>query len=66
VSAPRKLLSRCLKLASELCQWLWSLLLCKELKKFTELRNGAYMRKDKNKLGPSGMSRNTAPALPEK
>jgi len=51
---------------SELCQWLWSLLLRQELERFMELRNGANMRKDKNKPGPSGMSPNTAFSLPEK
>jgi hypothetical protein len=50
---------------SELCQWLWHKLLQKELDAFMEFRNGCRMRKDKNKPGPSGMSRNHAFALPE-
>jgi hypothetical protein len=53
-------------LFSELCQWLWSFLLRQELERFMVLRNGAHMRKDKNKPGPSNMSRNTAFSLPEK
>ncbi|KAK7434314.1 hypothetical protein VKT23_020264 [Stygiomarasmius scandens] len=43
-----------------LCQWLWPVLLRKELAQFMEIRNGTKMRKDKNKLGPSGMSRDEA------
>lgn len=31
-----------------------------------DFRNGTKMRKDKNKAGPSGMSRNDAFALPER
>ena len=50
---------------SELCQWLWPKLLQKELDTFMEFRNGCKMRKDKNKSGPSGMSRNDAFSLPE-
>ena len=49
----------------ELCRWLWAKLLQKELDKMVEFRNGAMMRKDKNKPGPSGMSRNQAFSLPE-
>jgi hypothetical protein len=49
---------------SQLCQWLWPVLLQKELVTFMEFRNGARMRKDKNKPGPSGMSRNDAFSLP--
>lgn len=50
---------------SNLCQWLWSKLLRQELKSFMEFRNGVRMRKDKNKPGPSGRSRNEAFSLPE-
>src|ERR1700678_411571 len=50
---------------SELCQWLWPKLLQKELDTFMEFRNGCKMHKDKNKPGPSGMSRNDAFSLPE-
>ena len=45
---------------SELCQWLWPKLLQRELDLFMEFRNGVRMRKDKNKAGPSGCSRNDA------
>lgn len=37
-----------------------------ELAQFMEFRNGARMRKDNNKPGPSGMSRNEAFSMPEK
>lgn len=50
---------------SELCRWLWSKLLNQEIQKMMEIRNAARMRKDKNKAGPSGMSRNQAFSLPE-
>jgi len=50
---------------SELCQWLWSKLLRQELQNFMDMRNGAHMRKNKDKAGPSSMSRNTAFSLPE-
>lgn len=50
---------------SELCQWLWPVLLRKELASFMELRNSTRVRKDNNKPGPSGMSRNDAFSLPE-
>jgi len=49
----------------ELCQWLWPRLLQKELDTFMEFRNGCMMRKDKEKPGPSGMSRNQAFSLHE-
>ncbi|KAK2464499.1 hypothetical protein APHAL10511_003478 [Amanita phalloides] len=49
----------------ELCRWLWSKLLNEEIQKMMEVRNAARMRKDKNKSGPSGMSRNQAFSLPE-
>jgi hypothetical protein len=48
---------------SLLCQWLWSTLLQQELDLFMEFRNGVRMRKDKNKPGPSGCSRNEAFSL---
>ncbi|KAG6818827.1 hypothetical protein H0H93_001268 [Arthromyces matolae] len=41
----------------ELCQWLWSKLLRQELNAFMDRRNAAMMRKNKDKAGPSGMSR---------
>lgn len=47
-------------------QWLWPKLLRTELADFMAFRNGARMRKNKNKPGPSGMSRNEAFSLPEK
>jgi len=50
---------------SELVQWLWSKLLQQELNQFTEFRNGVRMRKDSQKAGPSGMSRNEAFTLYE-
>ncbi|OCH84308.1 hypothetical protein OBBRIDRAFT_808335 [Obba rivulosa] len=50
----------------ELCQWLWPILLRKEMKSFMDFRNGARMRKDVDKPGPSGMSRNKAFSLPHK
>lgn len=50
---------------SELCQWLWPLVLQRQLDLFMEFRNGCRMRKDKQKPGPSGMSRNQAFSLPE-
>lgn len=51
---------------SELCRWLWSKLLRQELATFVEFRNGTRVRKQRDKSGPSGMSRNTAFSLPEK
>lgn len=51
---------------SELCQWLWPKLLRAELAEFMVFRNGVRMRKDKDKPGPSEMSRNEAFSLPEK
>lgn len=50
---------------SELCQWLWPLLLRAKLREFMTFRNGARMRKDKTKGGPSGISRIDAYTLPE-
>ena len=52
-------------LLSELGQWLWPKLLRKSMKEFIEFRNGVRMRKDREKAGPSGMSRNEAFSLPE-
>ncbi|KAH9921377.1 hypothetical protein B0H21DRAFT_701632 [Amylocystis lapponica] len=49
----------------ELCQWLWPVLLRRELQNFMDFRNGARMRKDNAKPGPSAMSRNEAFSLPE-
>lgn len=54
-----------LQICSDLCQWLWPKLLKMELAQFMEFRNGARMRKDNNKPGPSGMSRNEAFSMPE-
>ncbi|KAF7986909.1 hypothetical protein HWV62_12687 [Athelia sp. TMB] len=48
----------------ELCQWLWPKLLRTDLAEFMEFRNAAPMRKDKQKPGPSGMSRNEAFSIP--
>ncbi|KAG9316859.1 hypothetical protein JVU11DRAFT_2931 [Chiua virens] len=49
----------------ELCQWIWSKLLCKDLQEMMDFHNGTRMRKDNDKIGPSGMSRNDAFSLPE-
>ena len=54
--------------ASELCQWLWSKLLRKELADFVDLRNSSLVRKQKFKKGPfskTAMSRNEAFSMPE-
>jgi hypothetical protein len=53
-------------LGSELCNWLWPKLLQKKLDETIEFRNGVRIRSSKDKPGPSGMSRNTAFALPER
>ncbi|KIK76851.1 hypothetical protein PAXRUDRAFT_168580, partial [Paxillus rubicundulus Ve08.2h10] len=50
----------------KLCQWIWPKLLRKDLQETMNFHNGACMRKDKDKIGPSGMSRNEAFSLPEK
>lgn len=50
---------------SELCQWLWPKLLRTDLDEFMQFRNAVRMRKDKQKPGPSGMSRNEAFSIPE-
>ena len=51
---------------SELCQYLWPKLLCQELDKFVEFRNGVRMRQDNKKAGPSGCSRNEVFSLHKK
>ena len=51
---------------SELCRWLWALLMKQEAEDFVRFRNGVRVRKMRNKPGPSGMSRNEAYSLPEK
>jgi hypothetical protein len=51
---------------SELCQWLWPMLLRKELKDTIAIRNASKMRKDDNKGGPSGVSRDIAFTFPER
>ncbi|KAJ7574148.1 hypothetical protein C8J56DRAFT_803433, partial [Mycena floridula] len=43
-----------------LCPWLWSRFLNQELQEFITFRNGAQMRKVKNKPGPSSCSHNEA------
>ncbi|KAG6875105.1 hypothetical protein C0992_005191, partial [Termitomyces sp. T32_za158] len=50
----------------ELCRWLWAKLLRKTLKLFMKERNSFKSRKDHNKPGPSGMSRNVAFKFPER
>jgi hypothetical protein len=54
-----------MRCGSELCQWLWPKLLRAELAEFMEFHNGVRMRTDKQKPGPSGMSRNEAFSMPE-
>lgn len=49
----------------ELCRWLWAKLLQATLAQFLQERNSFKSRKDNNKAGPSGMSRNTAFSMPE-
>lgn len=51
-------------LYSELSQWIWARVLRQELDAFVRMRNGAPMRKNTSKAGPSGISRNTAYSLP--
>ncbi|KIP10695.1 hypothetical protein PHLGIDRAFT_22139 [Phlebiopsis gigantea 11061_1 CR5-6] len=48
----------------ELCQWLWSKLLRQELSRAWNARNTLPVRKQKDKPGPSGMSRKVAFTLP--
>lgn len=50
---------------SELCQWLWSRVVQKDLDNWVKFRNGVVMRKQNDKLGPSGMSRDDAYFMPE-
>ncbi|KZV63446.1 hypothetical protein PENSPDRAFT_640844 [Peniophora sp. CONT] len=50
----------------ELCQWVWAKALRFEMDAWIDSRNAAPKRKDDNKLGPSGMSRNVAFSLPHK
>ncbi|CAK5279044.1 unnamed protein product [Mycena citricolor] len=49
----------------ELAQWLWSNILQRELNDWARLRNGIKVRYQKDKLGPSGMSRIDAYMMPE-
>lgn len=51
--------------ASTVCRWLWAKLMKRELQSWVTYANGVPMRKDKNKPGPSGMSRNEAYSLCE-
>ncbi|KAJ7161620.1 hypothetical protein C8R46DRAFT_1164479 [Mycena filopes] len=50
----------------ELCQWLWPQFIQIGLDDYAARRNAIKMRKQADKPGPSGMSRNTAYSLPEK
>ena len=50
---------------SLVCRWLWAKLMKQELQSWVAYANGVPMRKDKNKPGPSGMSRNEAYSLYE-
>ena len=50
---------------SELCRWIFPKLLRRLLKEFMDITNATRMRKDRNKIGPSGMSRNEAYSAPE-
>jgi hypothetical protein len=47
-------------LHSELCQWIWSKLLRRTVCEFMDFRNGVRIRRQEEKPGPSGMSRNEA------
>lgn len=51
--------------ASAVCRWLWAKLMRQELQSWIAYVNGVPMRKDNNKPGPSGMSRNEAYSLYE-
>ncbi|KAJ6553452.1 hypothetical protein B0H10DRAFT_2202016 [Mycena sp. CBHHK59/15] len=51
---------------SELCQWLWPRVLQAGLDNYADFRNSCKTRKQTDKPGPSGMSRNTAFSLPHK
>ncbi|KAJ7214151.1 hypothetical protein C8J57DRAFT_1601861 [Mycena rebaudengoi] len=50
----------------ELCQWLWHRVLQADLDKYVATRNAIKMRRQREKPGPSGVSRNTAFSLYEK
>jgi len=50
---------------STVCRWLWAKLMKQELQSWVACANGVPMRKDKDKPGPSGMSRNQAYSLYE-
>ncbi|CAK5281247.1 unnamed protein product [Mycena citricolor] len=50
----------------ELARWLWSRVTQKEVDAAVELRNSTRIRKQKNKNGPSGISRDMAYTLYEK
>ncbi|KAG6866887.1 hypothetical protein C0993_007386 [Termitomyces sp. T159_Od127] len=49
----------------ELCQWLWSKLIQRELDALADITNGRYMRANKHKAGPQGMTRLEAYHNPE-
>ncbi|KAG6884665.1 hypothetical protein C0992_005937, partial [Termitomyces sp. T32_za158] len=49
----------------ELCQWLWSKLIQCELDALADITNGRYMRANKQKAGPQGMTRLEAYHNPE-
>lgn len=51
--------------SSTVCRWLWAKLMRQELRSWVAYVNGVPMRKDKNKPGPSGISRNEAYSLYE-
>lgn len=51
---------------SQLSQWLWPKLLRQTLQTFMDERNSFKSRKDRNKAGPSGVSRNEAFRMPDK
>ena len=51
--------------ASTVCRWLWAKLMKQELQSWVTYANGVPMRKDKDKPGPSGISRNEAYSLYE-
>jgi len=51
--------------ASTVCRWLWAKLMKRELQSWVAFANGVPMRKDKDKPGPSGKSRNEAYSLYE-
>ena len=57
------ILTSFIDIPSELSRWLWAKVLRLELDSFMQFRNGAKMRKDAKKAGPSGVSRNEAFSL---